>query len=179
MALLDETRNVIDALREALQRYDRLRFDELQARELGPPATPAELDGLEKAIGFPLPPSWKVFLSLHNGWSDFIGTSKLLSTRDIGSAWVMQRICEWEDLLEDRPSPFAGGRQPVLLGPDASSFLLVHPETRRNDGEMAFVMYDYLEEERRFQSLLEFLKHHLSVMSALIERLEERGRDAE
>ena len=161
---------LVDELAAALRRYDILRFDEVQQRELGPPATAEELAKLSQVVGFEMPPSWRGFLSLHNGWSNFRGTAKILSTADFAAPWVRQRISEWEDLLEGRPNPFGDGRQPILLGTSESSVLVVDPGTVRTDGEMSFIMYDYLQEEHRFPDFMSFLQHHLMIMRALIAR---------
>jgi hypothetical protein len=170
MVDVNEVGILIDELAAALRRYDKLRFDEVQSRELGPPATADELAHLSQVVGFVLPPSWRAFLSLHNGWSNFRGTAKLLSTADRVASWVNQRIQDWEDLLEGQLNPFGDGRQPVLLGIQESSFLVVDPATVRPDGEMSFIMYDYLKEEHRFPDLTSYLRHHLLIMHALVAR---------
>lgn len=166
----NELRPTVDELAAALRRYDKLRFDEVQSRELGPPATEDELARLSRVLGFFLPPSWRAFLSMHNGWQNFRGTAKILSTADYELAWVRQRVKDWEDLLDGQINPFGDGRKPILLGTDESSFLVVDPTTVRPDGEMSFIMYDYLEEERRFPDFASYLRHHLSTMRALISR---------
>jgi|GEM_PF-4304370 len=166
----NELRLIVDELVAALRRYDKLRFDELQSRELGPPATPDQVARLSHVLRFVLPPSWRAFLSIHNGWQNFRGTAKILSTEDYGLPWVNQRVKDWEDLLDGQVNPFGDGRQPVLLGTDESSFLVVDPTTVRADGEMSFIMYDYLQEERRFPDFASYLRHHLSIMRALISR---------
>ncbi|WNC86604.1 SMI1/KNR4 family protein [Thermosynechococcus sp. QKsg1] len=55
---------------------------------LNPPASAAEIARVESAIGLPLPPCFKEFLSLHNGESGIVGAllgdgNKLLSCDDI------------------------------------------------------------------------------------------------
>lgn len=170
MNIQEDMRLIVNELIDALQRYDELRFDEIQPRELGPPATPNELRDMERTLRFPIPPSWRAFLCLHNGWSNFRGTAKLLATSDLAAPWVRQRIRDWEDLLEGKVNPFGSGRQPVMLGMQESSFLVIDPGTLRADGEMSFTMYDYLEEEHRFPDLVAFLRHHLSIVQALVDR---------
>ena len=170
MVNVNELRALIDELAAVLRRYDILRFDEVQSRELGQPATADELAYLSHLLGFALPPSWRAFLSIHNGWSNFRGTAKILATADYVAPWVRQRIKDWEDLLEGRVNPFGDGRRPVLLGTEESSFLVVDPATTRPDGEMSFIMYDYLHEEHRFPDLTSYLRHHLLIMQALVSR---------
>lgn len=168
MVNINELQVLIDELAAALRLYDILRFDEVQQRELGPPATEDELAQLSHVVGFALPPSWRAFLSLHNGWRDFRGAAKILSTADCTAPWVKQRVRDWEDLLDGQVNPFGDGRQPVLLGMEESSFLVVDPTTAQSDGEMSFIMYDYLQEEHRFSDLTSYLRHHLLIMRTLI-----------
>ena len=175
MVNINELQVLIDELVAALLRYDVLRFDEVQQRELGPPANADELSRLSQVVGFALPPSWRAFLSLHNGWSNFRGAANILSTEECVAPWVKQRVRDWEELLEGQANPFGDGRHPVLLGVAESSFLVVDPATVRADGEMSFIMYDYLQEEHRFPDLTSYLRHHLMIMQALIARHDGRS----
>jgi hypothetical protein len=58
----------------------------------------------------------------------------------------------------------------VLLGTDESSFLVLDPSSRRADGEMDLVLYDYMQEERRFPDFPSYLEYRLAILRALIER---------
>jgi hypothetical protein len=165
-----ELENLINAIREAQREYDRLVFDEVLSHELGPPADPRQIERLEEALGVALPRSYRAFLELHDGWSDFAGGAKLLSVQDHASEWVRQRIEDWGELVDKAHDPFASGAVPVLLGTDESSFLVLDPSSRRADGEMDLVLYDYMQEERRFPNFPSYLEYRLAILRALIER---------
>lgn len=166
-----ELQQLIQDLAEAKREYDRLVFDEEDEHELGPPASAKQLAKLESIIGKFLPPSYRSFLELHNGWCDFAGGAKLLEIDDQGSAWVEKRLKELGELLfeENSKNPFLNGAIPILLGKDENSFLVLDPNKVQKNGEMDFVMYDYGIEERRFSDFTSFLRNDLKLMQRLIE----------
>ena len=168
---------LIRELMEAKLEYDRLAFDEEQPHELGPPASPKQIAKLESLLGKSLPPSYRAFLELHNGWSGLDGGAKLLAVEDHGSKWVKERLGTFESGFEDaedfedvevKENPFKIGAIPVLLGTDEYNFLVLDPRKVRKNGEMDFVMYYYLEEEDRFKDFTSYLRDHLDVMRRLI-----------
>lgn len=171
---------LIRALVDAMREYDRLAFDEEEPHEPEPPATPGQIARLERILGRPLPPSYRAFLERHNGWADFQGGARLLSVEDHQRPWVAERIRDISDLFfEDAAdNPFRNGMLPVLLGEDENNYLVLDPSTVRADGEMDFVMYDYGEEEERFETFTTFLEDTLDVIEALIED-EKEGLDEE
>jgi hypothetical protein len=161
---------LIEQIDTALRTYDRLAFDEEVEHRLGNPCTPKQIAKLEKLLGRPLPPSYKAFMELHNGWSDLAGDAKLLAVEDHGREWVQERLDDMEELFDEfgPVNPFAQGAIPVLLGEDSQSVLYVDPRTERADGEMDFVALDIVEEERRFNDFTAFLTHKLELLERLI-----------
>lgn len=161
---------LIHDLAEAKGEYDRLAMDEETPHDLGGPASPQQIGKLESILGKPLPPSYRAFLELHNGWSNFAGGAKLLSVEDQTSAWVKKRVKDLGDLLfeDDDKNPFLQDAVPILLGKDENSYLVLDPNKVRKDGEMDFVMYDYGEAERRFKDFTSFLRHDFKLMQELI-----------
>lgn len=162
--------DVIQELFSAFQELDHLMFDEEIDHELGTPCTEAQLVELEKWLGFVLPPSYREFLSLHNGWNNFDGNAKLLAIEDFRSSWVSEKIHNLEILFyEDGENPFDKGMIPILLGEDNDNFLLLDPTTEKSNGEMEFVAFDFTEEESRFQNFLSFLEAHLKSVKIIID----------
>jgi hypothetical protein len=141
---------LIQELEAAKQKYAELAQDEERSNKLGAPASPAQIAALEKRFGRALPPSYRAFLELHNGWEEFAGLSKLLAVEDHGKAWVSERIAYWDQLFEDDSvNPFKRGCLPVLFGEDENHFLVLDPTTVRDDGEMDFIDFDYTEDFER------------------------------
>ncbi len=167
---------LVQKLVDAQSEYDRLTLDEEEPHELGPPALPGQIAKLESILGKPLPPSYRAFLELHNGWSDFSGGAKLLAIEDHERPWVKRRIRKLGDLLfgDDSKNPFVQGAIPILLGEEENSYLVLDPRSVRKSGEMKFVRYDYGQVERTFKDFTSFLRDELDLMLSLIED-ERRG----
>jgi hypothetical protein len=175
---------LLNELEAAKREYYRLRFDEEYPHELGEPASRPQLARLEQIIGRPVPASYREFLALHNGWSNFDGDGKLLAVEDQGSEWVKERLEYWSNLWdEDAENPFEHGAIPVLLGEIKNSFLVLDPRRVRKDGGMDFVLYDYMQEDRVYQDFADYLQRELEITRQLIERethgLEDAGEGEE
>ncbi len=147
-----------------------------EPRELGAPASAKQIATVEKKFGKPLPPSYRRFLSLHNGWTHFTGTAKILSTDDQSSAWLRERVEFWNDILDE--SPFDSGALPILMGDNERHFLVLDPRTVRQDGEMDFVEIDNGSEFRRFQTFEAYLAHALKVRRSLKPRTKRAKKKA-
>jgi hypothetical protein len=161
---------LINELSAALRELDRLVFDEEYPHDLGAPCAPERLAALEQHLGQPLPPSYRAFLELHDGWTDFVGDAKLLAVEDHGSDWVKRRLKQLGTLFYDvGENPLKAGAWPVMLGEDARGFVLADPRTTRPDGEMDFVSYDLAHEDKRFPDFTSFLEHKLRILRELIE----------
>jgi hypothetical protein len=168
----DDLRSLVATISEALRERDRLVFDEEIPHELGSPCSRDQIRALEKRFRAPLPPSYRAFLELHNGWDKFQGGAKLLAVEDHGREWVAQKKQFWSNLWEPSRSgedPFEVGMIPVLFGEDTNSFLVVDPRTVRNNGEMDFIMYDNMREERRFEDFTSFLAHKRRLLQQQID----------
>jgi len=168
---------LIDDIVEALRKRDRLVFDEEYDHPLGPPSSPQQMARLERILGKPLPPSYRAFQELHNGWDKLVGGAKLLAVEDHDSQWVKSKIKFWSDLWdpdENGDDPFEKGAMPILFGEDNNSFLVLDPTTVQPNGEMDFVMYDYMEEEERFKDFTSFLRKKLKLLEEMIDD-EEKG----
>lgn len=165
----NDLEQLINELEEAKRKYAELAQDEDRPNKLGPPAGPAQLAALEKRLGRALPPSYRAFLELHNGWAEFSGNSKLLAVEDHGEAWVSERIAYWDQLFEDDDvNPFKRGCLPVLFGEDENHFLVLDPSTVRDDGEMDFIDFDYTEDFERYRTFTDFLREDLEITRRLI-----------
>jgi hypothetical protein len=160
---------LIDEMTTALCEVDRLMFDEELPHDLGPPASSRQLAVFERKLGAPLPPSYRKFLELHNGWDNLVGDAKILAAEDHDSDWVKEKLQALGILFyEVGKDPLASGSVPVMLGTDARGFLLVDPGTVRPDGEMDFVAYDLGHEEKRFPDFEAFLRRKLYLLRRMI-----------
>lgn len=162
-------RKLIPELQAALAESKRLMFGEEVKHELGPRCSAAQLKALEKRFGGTIPPSYRAFLELHNGWENLAGDAKILAVEDHRSKWVKKRL-DWLSVLfyDHGVDPIEKGATPLLLGPDARQFVLFDPAVRHKDGELELVDYDLVREVRRFPDLVKYLEHKLRVLQAVI-----------
>jgi hypothetical protein len=76
-------------------------------QRLGPPAPEAAIAGFEAWLGFSLPPSYRLFLAMHNGWKGFEANLSLLSieeqkegeTADYVRSWKAEAWAEGQTLI--------------------------------------------------------------------------------
>ena len=167
----EQLQKLIQELVETKCEYFKLAFDEEQPDELGSPASPKQIAKLEGILGKTLPSGYRIFLELHNGWGDFNGDGKLLSVEDHKSEWVKEKLQYWNDIWdEDRENPFEHGAIPILLGENKNNFLVLDPRRERENGNIDFVMFDYMYEEESYEDFTLFLQHELEVIRKLIDR---------
>jgi len=175
---------LIDQLVEIKREYSRLAFDEEDQTKLGPPATPQQIARLEKKLGTPLPPSYRAFLELHNGWEHFDGSENLLSVEDQDSEWVKECLKMVKmaylavDEEERHENPLEHGAIPIRMGEGEPAYLILDPRKVRKDGEMEFIEYEYAEKTKRFKDFISFLRNDLKVERQLLEE-EKKGTSEE
>jgi len=165
MRTTEDLRALLDELFTIKGDYIRLAFHEEHWMERGEPATAESLLALEKRIGKPIPPSYRAFLELHDGWKHFSGGVHLLSVEDQSSDWVR----EWLGMLDmafvaiKEPNPFEHGAVPIALGEGEHSFLLLDPSSSRSDGEMNFVAYYFGEIQDTFEDFTSYLLRDMEI----------------
>jgi hypothetical protein len=174
-----EIAGIVEELYTTDQNYYRLRYDEDSPQSLGPPCSPDQIAKLEQVFGGALPPSYRAFMELHNGWANFSGAARILTVEDYGSKWVNARLQEFNGLFEEfvpnSPSPIDRHCIPIYLGETEQDFSLIDPSTRRSDGEMQVISFDLTEEVGRDDTFASFLFHRLAIAKRLLER-ETSGR---
>ena len=166
-----EFQKLIHELSDSKRELDRLVFDEEYPHELSESASPQQIAALEGILRKPLPPSYRAFLGLHNGWSNFAGDAKILSVDDQEAEWVKERVKSLGFLFQEfeAEDPFTKGAIPILLGKREQSYLILDPRTVHPDGEMDFVSIHLTKEENRFKNFAEFLLHDLDLTGRLIQ----------
>jgi hypothetical protein len=169
---------LVEALANSHQEYWRLAFDRDPPTKLGKPSTPAQIAKLEKGLGHLLPPSYKAFLQLYNGWEGFEGDGKLLGTDDHKATWVKERIGLVDMIFAEdgKKSPFEKGAIPIMVGESIENYLVMLPEKRRANGEMSFVSYDSTEKLQTFKDLYAFLESELKTSRALVLAAKKGGK---
>ena len=169
----NKMKDLVDEVAASANAYSRLRFDRARPPKLGKPCKPAELAKAEKIIGKPLPPSYKAFFELYNGWADFDGDGKILAVEDHRSKWVKERIDTIEMLFGeiDKQSPFEKGAIPVMLGESIENFVVLDPGKLRPNGEMSLISYDSTDKEDTFKDFYAFLQDNLKTNQLLLKQV--------
>jgi hypothetical protein len=171
MELRSEIKKLVDDYIEANREYSRLVFDQEYSFKLGKPCSPKQIAALEEILGKPLPPSYRAFLELHNGFEGFMGNQKLLAVEDQEADWVLAEVENIGDLFEENggDNPFEKGAIPVELGKDAPIYLVLDPSKVRKDGEMDLVEYEYTNKQNKWKDFGSFLRSKLEALQGLIE----------
>ena len=134
-----------------------------QVQERYPPCPEAELRLYEQGLGRALPPSYRDFLRLCNGWRDFSRGICLLGTRYRQEKDLLAAIEEFQALeaLEGRFGAATGIF--VAASPDGRYFLYYDIHTRHSNGEMELVEYVYPHGEVEcYPDFVAYLEKHLA-----------------
>lgn len=158
---LDELKQLLADIAEAMrERYSYLK-DEVVQPEGAAPASPIELQELERHWGFALPASYRMLLSLHNGMRRFAYKAPLLSTHEIIAANT-----DWEVVDELDPdlvrSVFAGD-------PDYDLFFAFDFRKPPIEDELEVVIFTADGAQERHPTLVAFLQSYLNALKAAIE----------
>lgn len=111
-------------------------------QKLGPPASEAQLAELEARLKRPLPPSYRTFLKLHNGWRMASGAVDLLSVEEMLEGPRADKIKKWQAEAEKAGDPLAANGLVIGFGEATSIRLLLDPSTLDETGEWAIVGHD-------------------------------------
>jgi len=165
----------VERLRAANNEYNLLVFDEPHPQVLGPPSTPAQLAAVEKALGIPLPPSYREFLKLHDGWKDFSGGAMILSSDAFKQPWVGKRLGQLRDhFREFFDEKTFDSAVIVMMGLDDQDLAYFDTTKKRPDGELEVVDFSTVDGEvDRFADFAAYLEDRANVLTSLIE--EEKG----
>jgi hypothetical protein len=157
------------------------------ARDLGlipnPRASAIALSRVEARIKRPLPPSYRQFLQLHDGWPRFFEGATLLGTATLGHR-------RYEDLARvvfeaaETPVPEVGPpsrprtRTLIPFGADleGSTLFAFDPQVRRADGEYEVIAW-VNELGVRLESFAGFLEFVLELAEAELAHLTSGGAD--
>jgi hypothetical protein len=174
----EQVAEVVAQMATACVEYIKLAYDDAHDLKLGKPATAAQIAKVEQLLGKPLPPSYRAFLELHNGWAQYDFKASLLSAEELESDWVKEVLTEKGKLFLEftDKNPLASGRFVVFAGQDSSRLGAFDLKKVGADGELGFVTYEHTKQEARFPSFLAFMKSELKSMQRLLQS-EKDGSD--
>ncbi len=112
-----------------------------------PRAKPWEIDIAEAKLTAPLPPSYRAFLELHNGWPRFFEGADLLGTADLTKSAHRELIRAAVEATEG-PSSFRDSAehsraQAIVFGadPQGTTLFAFDPDDVDADGEYAVIAW--------------------------------------
>ena len=153
----DARRKLIADLIAAGRELDLLMFDEIITGLPNPPATEGQVAAYERECGFPLPPSFRAFLLLHDGWPDFLGDAAILGTGWRKLDWTDEALEALEAPFEEfgQEDPLANRAVPVLLGVDAFVSLFLWPPDLSRQPFHEYQYSELLAEHADFDAFLQ------------------------
>jgi hypothetical protein len=168
---------LVARLLESKRQLDMLMLDEDMTELPSPPATGKEIARFEKKCGFPLEPSYRAFLLLHNGWADFDGDAAILGTKGSDEDWfeeTLEMVWEvFEDFGEENPAEDA---VPIVLGEDTNNYLFMWPPEKGSKGAASFREYENGKLTREYVTFDDYLMDFLKALQHSIE-LEREGAE--
>lgn len=125
-------------------------------QQLGPPAGEAEIRELEERIGHSLPPSYRAFLLMHNGWQMVSATTDLLSVGDMLRGPIHDRVMRWQQRAAQSGNALAGKGLVIGYSKLTQTRVILDPDDVV-DGEWRLIEM-YKDEEVEYSSFLEWLE---------------------
>lgn len=166
-ALIERIQNAVNEGRKIRSAYYAM-IDLPDEQQLGPPASETDLVGLETWLGKPLPPSYRAFLSLHNGWRQVDGAMDLLSTEEIIKGPRHKIIQAWQAQLKKIGDFVAANSIVIGLSEVTATKLLLDPNRTNPQGEWTVVQHHNYE-ENNYPSFLVWLESSIDEFRQLIE----------
>ncbi|MDG4888088.1 hypothetical protein CK222_16095 [Mesorhizobium sp. WSM3866] len=168
---------LVAALLEAKRELDRLTLDEDMTDPPAEPATENDIARFEKKCGFPIEPSYRAFLLMHDGWTDFDGDAAILGTRGSREDWfeeTLEMVWEvFEDFGDENPAEDAVA---VVLGEDTNNYLFMWPPA--SGGQATFKEYEDGKLTREYRDFDEYLTEFLKSLRHSID-VEREGADTD
>lgn len=145
-------------------------------RALGAPATPEQVASVQQVAGFPLPPDYRAFLELHNGWRGFSGENDILSAEQMGPGDMARSLADTRSVQEELDDPARDGFI-INASVSGSDIAYIDPAAQRPDGTADVVRWDPRAlEYQRSPSFIDYLEHYVEVIERLIAKERAKSR---
>lgn len=142
---------------------------------LGFPASADQVDTIERLAGFKLPPDYRIFLELHNGWHGFSGEYDILPAEQMTQNEIVKSIEELKAMQRELGDPSDGFVIMAAVG--GSDLVYFDPASRRSDGTIDVVYWDPCKREgRRHPSFLAFLEREAVVLEQIVAKERKKVR---
>jgi SMI1-KNR4 cell-wall len=139
---------------------------------LGMPAQEELIASVEAKIGRKLPPSYRSFLSLHNGWHMVDGVTDLLSVEEMLDGPTAAKVRKWQSDCSKAGDTVAATGLVIGWADINPTRLILDSSEVDQDGEWRLLQH-YKDEECDYPSFLEWLEESVSDFEALAEGKDE------
>lgn len=152
---------------QARQRYyDSIELEAEQ--QLGEPAAETSIQKLESVLGAPLPPSYREFLRIHNGWKEIDGGVDLLPLEELLGATNEHDLSAWKQAAIDAGDDVAARCLVIGASLITATKYLLDPAAASQDGEWPLLQYHH-EIEAEAPSFIEWLEESVDEYLELAE----------
>jgi cell wall assembly regulator SMI1 len=165
--LTSRLRAAVDSGVKARSRFYRA-IDLEDEQRLGAPATEDQVLRLERAIARALPPSYREFLLLHNGWAMIDGGTDLLSIEDLLTGPRASKIAAWQS--QARRYGETRLAEGLVIGHSniSQARIILDPKQVDEHGEWALIAVDK-DNEDEYASFLAWLEQSVRDYQLLAE----------
>jgi hypothetical protein len=126
-------------------------------QQLGPPASAELIRKLEQTLQRPLPPSYRAFLALHDGWRMVDGDTDLLSVNELLAGPRAAKIRAWQKQMLKGGEELPGRGFIIGYSDISQSRIILDPSQISSDGEWRLVQWDK-DGESHYDSFIEWLE---------------------
>lgn len=162
-----------ERLREAIRLGVKARSDFYQSIELpdeqvlGEPADPAKISALESRLGKLLPPSYRAFLEIHDGWKMVDAETDLLSIDEMLEGPRAKKIKRWQEQAISCGDEVIG--RSLIIGHSniSQSRIALDSESTADEGEWR-VIEKYKDEEVGYPSFVAWLEQSVKDYQAIV-----------
>lgn len=131
--------------------------DEDERQVFGDPVSEEQLLELEKEIHHTLPPTYRAFLSIHDGWKVIDGSQDFFSINEILDWRKRKDPSGWIAIATEAGDGVVGDCLVIGASDDSPDKYLLNPEKVSGEGEWEFIEYSK-EGGEYFPSFLDFLQ---------------------
>lgn len=158
-------RSVVEGKQLRSAWYAKEGLDDLQ--ELGPPASEESIQALEVRLNVSLPPSYRIFLKLHDGWRMAGAAIDLLSLEDMLAGPRAERIRRWQKTEGEAGDHMAANGLVIAEGAIGPTKLILDTSTVDASGEWLLVR-NHKGPEETYESFLAWLEDSVEMYRFLL-----------
>ena len=131
--------------------------DPNEVQVLYPPATEDEISELEELVGKQLPPSYRCFLQIHNGWKMIDGSPDFFSVMEVLKYNSSKAFEELKNNALERGDEYVLDCVVIGAQENGPDVYLLNPHKVSGSGEWELIEYEKADQER-YKDFLTFLR---------------------